>query len=82
MFHDMKIYLLIIPIIIGVVFGSFLAINTFETSNNAFILNKENLLQGTTILGDPNAGTTIVEFGDYQCTFCYKFHKETMNKIY
>ena len=31
---------------------------------------------------DPNARITIVEFGDYQCTFCYKFHKDTMNKIF
>ena len=82
MFHDMKIYLLIVPAIIGVIFASLLAINTSETSTNTFILNKENLLQGTTILGDPNAGTTIVEFGDYQCTFCYKFHDDTMKKIY
>ena len=82
MFHDMKIYLLIVPAAIGVIFAGLLALNTSETSTNAFILNKENLLQGTTILGDPNAMITIVEFGDYQCTFCYKFHKETMNKIY
>ena len=72
MFHDMKIYLLIVPAAIGVIFAGLLALNTSETSTNAFILNKENLLQGATILGDPNAGTTIVEFGDYQCTFCYK----------
>lgn len=78
----MKIYILIVPVIIGILFASLLAFNTSETQTNALILNKENLLKGTTILGDPNAEITIIEFGDYQCTFCYKFHKETMNKIY
>jgi hypothetical protein len=34
------------------------------------------------ILGNPNAPITMVEFGDYQCTFCYKFHDDTMEKIY
>lgn len=33
------------------------------------------------ILGDPQANITIVEFGDYQCTFCKKFHDETRNLI-
>ncbi len=45
------------------------------------MLSKKNLLEGTSILGDPNAKITIVEFGDYQCTFCYKFHQDTMKKI-
>ena len=78
----MKIYFLIIPAIIGILFASLLSFNTSEIPTNVSILNKENLLKGTTILGDPNAEITIIEFGDYQCTFCYKFHKETMNKIY
>ena len=33
-------------------------------------------------MGESNAKITIVEFGDYQCTFCYKFHKNTLNEIY
>ena len=53
-----------------------------KTSDELMILNKENLLNGSTILGNPDAKITIVEFGDYQCTFCYKFHDETMDKIY
>jgi protein-disulfide isomerase len=77
----MKIYFLVIPIIIGIVIGVGLTLNLEQTSNNSSILNKENLIQGSTILGDSNAEITIVEFGDYQCTFCYKFHDETMKKI-
>ena len=33
------------------------------------------------ILGNPNAPITMVEFGDYQCTFCSKFFHETENSI-
>ena len=77
----MKIYFLAIPIIIGIVMGIGLTLNPESTPNDSSILNKENLMQGSTILGNPDAKITIVEFGDYQCTFCYKFHDETMKKI-
>ena len=33
------------------------------------------------ILGDINAPLTLIEFGDYQCTFCKKFFDETENSI-
>ena len=33
------------------------------------------------IIGSQNAEISIVEFGDYQCTFCYKFHQNTLNII-
>jgi len=34
------------------------------------------------ILGDINAPLTLIEFGDYQCTFCKKFFDETENSIF
>ena len=77
----MKIYFLAIPIIIGIIVGVGLTSDFEKSSNDSSILNKENLIQGATMLGNPNAEITIVEFGDYQCTFCYKFHDETMDKI-
>ena len=77
----MKIHFLAIPIIIGIVIGVGLTLNLESTPNDSSILNKENLMQGSAILGNPDAKITIVEFGDYQCTFCYKFHDETMKKI-
>ena len=73
--------ILAIPIIIGIVMGIGLTLNPESTPNDSSILNKENLMQGSAILGNPDAKITIVEFGDYQCTFCYKFHDETMRKI-
>src|SRR5215211_9378165 len=32
-------------------------------------------------LGDEQAKITIVEFADYQCPFCAKFHKETKDSL-
>jgi len=32
-------------------------------------------------LGDPNADITLVEFADYRCPFCHKFHEESFDKI-
>ena len=32
-------------------------------------------------MGEENAKITIVEFADYRCPFCHKFHTETLDKI-
>lgn len=36
---------------------------------------------GSPPLGDPSAPVTILEWGDYQCTYCYRFHQETLGAI-
>ena len=77
----MKIYFLVIPIIIGIIIGVGLVSNLEQNTHNQSVLTKENLIKGSVLMGSPNAKITIVEFGDYQCTFCYKFHDETMKKI-
>lgn len=77
----MKIYFLAIPVIIGILFGGLIITNQENLGTNSMVLNKKNLLDGSTILGNPDAKISIVEFGDYQCTFCYKFHDETMKII-
>jgi len=33
------------------------------------------------VFGDANAPITILEWGDYQCTYCYRFHTSTLNII-
>lgn len=32
-------------------------------------------------IGNENANITVVEFADYRCPFCHKFHTETFDKI-
>ncbi|HVX01664.1 MAG TPA: DsbA family protein [Nitrososphaera sp.] len=33
------------------------------------------------VLGNPDAPVTVVEFGDYLCTFCHRFHQDTKDKL-
>ncbi len=33
------------------------------------------------ILGDPKAPVTIIEYGDYQCTYCGEFYKEVQPQL-
>ena len=33
------------------------------------------------VLGNPDAPITIIEFSDYQCPFCAKFHKDTLPQL-
>ena len=77
----MKIYFLIIPVIIGILFGTILVSVQEESPTDSSLLNKENLQKGSTILGNENAKFSIVEFGDYQCTACFRFHENTLSKI-
>ena len=76
-----KLYLLAIPVIIGIVVGAFLAMNP-ESENDSQLLTTTKLIEnGSPILGIPDAPITILEWGDYQCTFCYKFHQNTLDTI-
>ena len=74
-------YVLAIPIIIGIVAGMFLAFYP-ESENDSQLLTTSKLIEnGSPTLGNPNAPITILEWGDYQCTFCYKFHQNTLDTI-
>lgn len=76
-----KIYLFAIPIAIGVVTGMFLAFYP-QLGDDSKLFTKSRLIQnGSPIMGDPSAPITILEWGDYQCTFCYKFHQNTLDVI-
>lgn len=79
--HMAKYYLLLIPVVIGIVAGGFLAVYP-EPEKNPTKLTPSTLIEdGSPIQGDSNAPITILEWGDYQCTFCYKFHKDTLDVI-
>ena len=75
-------YLLSIPIIIGFIVGVYI-FSAMTDSDETQLLLTENMLtnNGSPELGNTFSDITIVEFGDYQCTFCYKFHQNTLNQI-
>ncbi|MBT8172702.1 MAG: DsbA family protein [Nitrosopumilus sp.] len=77
-----KLYLLAIPVIIGIITGMFMVLFP-ETENDSKLLTTTKLINnGSPIMGESNAPITILEWGDYQCTFCYKFHQNTLDVIY
>ncbi len=72
---------LVIPITVGIIAGLFLAFHS-ESKNEPKLLTESNLIgNGSPVLGNPNAPITILEWGDYQCTFCYRFHQNTLDAI-
>ena len=72
-------YSIVILIISGVISGLFL----YGISNGEkVLLNRENLIKnGSPMIGDPSASITILEWGDYQCTYCHRFHESSLNTI-
>ena len=76
-----RMYLLIIPVIIGIVSGAFMAFYPESEHNTDLLTRTKLILNGSPILGDSSATITILEWGDYQCTFCYKFHQNTLDII-
>jgi len=72
------LYYLVIPIILGITSVFFL----YGIENDEVLFSKKNLMEnGSPLLGDPSAPITILEWGDYQCTFCYRFHQSSLNII-
>ena len=74
-----KYYLLAIPIIIGIITGAVMAY--YPESESNYLTAAKLIENGSPIMGEPNAPITILEWGDYQCTYCYKFHQNTLNTI-
>lgn len=76
-------YLLAIPAIIGIFVGAYLGITENDkVENNETLLTAQKLVRnGSPIIGNPDATITILEWGDFQCTFCYRFHESSLNII-
>jgi protein-disulfide isomerase len=72
-------YLLAIPIVIGLVTGMFLTFIPQSDKESSTLTSAKLIDGGSPIMGNPNAEITILEWGDYQCTFCYKFHQDTLD---
>ena len=78
-----NLYLIAIPIFIGLIAGVYITNeSTSDFVTTSSLTHSMLTKNGSPIMGESNAKITIVEFGDYQCTFCYKFHKNTLNEIY
>lgn len=78
----MKKKYLLIPIIIGVIASGIIAVSFNNSNQNSDKLTATKLIENASpILGNPDAPITILEWGDYQCTYCYKFHTTTLNTI-
>ncbi|MGA9745322.1 MAG: thioredoxin domain-containing protein [Nitrososphaeraceae archaeon] len=67
-------------------------LNGISTQRNEIIQQRERLLEivkklpqpvqeNASALGDKDANITMIEFGDYQCQDCTKFHNETSGQI-
>jgi len=76
-----KMYLFAIPITIGILTGMFLAFYPQSEDDSKLLTESKLIKNGSPIMGNPSAAITILEWGDYQCTFCYKFHQSTLNTI-
>lgn len=59
----------------------FLAFYTESETDSNLLTTAKLISGGSPILGNSNAPITILEWGDYQCTFCYKFHQNTLDVI-
>ena len=77
----MKLYYLSIPIIIGIIIGGVLSGFVIDSNDSKKLTSSKLIENGSPIMGSHNAPITILEWGDYQCTFCYKFHQNTLDII-
>ncbi len=71
-----RYYFLAIPAIALIITTYYLLVPN-ETPQEEKITTQSLIQNGSPIMGNPNAPITIVEWGDYQCTFCYKFHQSS-----
>jgi len=72
-----KIYYLVIPIVLGIISVVFLF--GMDRGEDVLFSEKNLIDNGSPIIGNPNAPITVLEWGDYQCTFCFRFHESSLN---
>lgn len=77
----MKKYYFAIPIAVGIVGGIFAAVYFGGQQGQGDFTKQDLLKDSSSYMGNPSAPITIIEFGDYQCTFCFKFHGSSLDII-
>ncbi|HSD04991.1 MAG TPA: thioredoxin domain-containing protein [Nitrosopumilaceae archaeon] len=75
-----RYYLLAIPAVIAIIFSYYYLVPT-EPEEDTIITTQILMQNGSPLIGNPDAPITIVEWGDYQCTFCYKFHQSSKDLL-
>jgi protein-disulfide isomerase len=78
-----KYYYLAIPAAITIIVAIYaLDFHSNNSDNTSANVSPQALMEnGSPLLGDPGSRITIVEFGDYQCTYCHAFHQNTKDQI-
>jgi len=79
--NNLKYVFIIIPVVaVAIGIGAFALPqeNKQETVSDKSAL----ILGGSPIAGDPDAQLMFVEWGDYQCTYCYRFHTQTRDSVF
>jgi len=77
----LKKILLALPLSVGILAGIFLVFYPHSEMDSKLFTESKLISNGSPIMGDPLAPITILEWGDYQCTFCHNFHQSTLNSI-
>ena len=74
---------LAIPVAVGIITGIILAVTfSSDDQNDDILLSAQKLIEdGSPIKGNKNSEITVLEFGDYQCTFCFRFHQSTLKTL-
>ena len=74
-----KYYLIAIPVLFGIIVALYLQYQNGETQEKT---TAQTLIQnGSPVMGNSNAKITLLEWGDYQCTYCYRFHQSSKDVI-
>jgi len=75
-----RYYMVAIPAIITIVVLSYI-LYPHQNQDDAKVTTQTLMQNGSPILGNPDAPITIVEWGDYQCTYCHAFYKNSRDSL-
>jgi len=76
-----KYILIIIPIVaVSIGIGAFAFLQESKQKDTGYGVD-DLILGGSPILGDSSAPLTLVEWGDYQCTYCHRFHEDVKDSV-
>ncbi len=76
--------LVLISVIVAVVVGAvsgLVIVYLIESDDSSPYSIRSLETGGSPSLGSTNAPLTMIEWGDYQCTYCYRFHQTTLDTL-